>query len=166
MNFVIFSLEKAPAWVALIFGIFFGLVVGLVVGFAAQPYVMAELNKSLSSKNQELQNEIVQLKQQLSKFYQSNKNQEDKNVQPEVAKVAEEPAILPTARITLLSCSEAHNFSNSCQFRINQPHDLIVIYAYGTVLKAGQDVIGNADTVQATDYEVSTLKTEEGEISS
>ena len=47
---------------------------------------------------------------------------------------------------------------------ISQPRDFITIYAYSTVLKAQPNVIGSAEAVQATG--VSTLKTEEGNISS
>ena len=58
------NFERASAWVAFIVGI----VVGIVVGFLGQPYVMEAFNNSLIFENQELKDEVGQLKQQLSKF--------------------------------------------------------------------------------------------------
>jgi len=157
--------EKASAWVALIVG----LVIGLVVGFWGQPYIMEAFNNSLVFENQELKDEVVQLKQRLSKF-------SEEAVQPPNPPLDQPvPAMEPHhhrqtfngVEITLISCQkgairEAHNIA--CQFRINQPRDFITIYAYSTVLKAQPNVIGSVEAVQATG--VSTLKTEEGNISS
>ena len=159
------NFERASAWVAFIVGI----VVGIVVGFLGQPYVMEAFNNSLIFENQELKDEVGQLKQQLSKF-------SEESVQPLNPPSAQPvPAMEPPhhrqtfngVEITLVNCqkeihSEAHSIV--CQFRIKQPHDFITIYAYSTVLKAQPNVIGSAETVQATG--VSTLKTEEGNISS
>jgi hypothetical protein len=159
------SFEKASAWVAFIVGI----IIGIVVGFLGQPYVMEAFNNSLIFENQELKDKVGQLEQQLAKF-------SEEYVQPlKPPSVQPVPAMEPHhhrqtfngVEITLVSCqkgasSEAHSIV--CQFIINQPHDFITIYAYSTVLKAQPNVIGSAEAVQATG--VSTLKTEEGDISS
>jgi hypothetical protein len=146
------NFEKASAWVAFI--------VGIVVGFFAQPYVMDTVNNSLYSENQALKDKVVQLEQQLSKFF-------EERVQSPSQVESHHRQTFNGVEITLLSCSETDRSpSIACEFIVNQPYDFIIIYAYGTVLKAQQNVIGHADTVAATGYEVSILKTETGEISS
>ncbi len=143
------NFEKAPAWVAFIIGI----LVGIVVGFVAQPYVMETLNKSLYAvENKVLKDKIDKLEQQISTL----------TTQSVEAGIPTQS--VGTRKITLSSCEKAETQHIACQFVINQPDDFIIIYAYGTVLKAQQKVIAHADTVAAP--EISTLKTEDGEISS
>ncbi|KHD04984.1 hypothetical protein PN36_30180 [Candidatus Thiomargarita nelsonii] len=141
--------EKASAWLAFIIGI----VVGIVVGFLAQPYVMETFNKSLYAvENKVLKETNEQLEQQISTL----------TTQSVEAGIPTQS--VGTRKIILSNCEKAEPQHIACQFIINQAYDFIIIYAYGTVLKAQQNVIGYADAVQAT--EVSTLKTEDGEISS
>jgi len=145
------NFEKASAWVGFIIGI----LVGIVVGFVAQPYVMETLNKSVYAlENNALKDQIEQLEQQLSTLAEKTQSVEAGIPTQSVG----------TRKITLSNCEKAEPQHIACQFIINQAYDFIIIYAYGTVLKAQQNVIGYADAVQAT--EVSTLKTEDGEISS
>ncbi|MEN8219559.1 MAG: hypothetical protein ABFS56_25055 [Pseudomonadota bacterium] len=152
------NFEKASAWVAFIVGI----ITGIVVGFLVQPYIMEAVNNSLYPENQALKDKIVQLEQQLSKL------SEDRVQSPNPPlELSHHRQTFNGVEITLLSCSDAISEPGiACQFTVNQPYDFIIIYAYGTVLKAQQNVISHADSVQATDYEVSTLKTDTGEISS
>ncbi len=139
---ITFNFEKTSAWIAFIFGI----LLGFGGGFFAQPYVMAELNNFLINKeNQDLRDEIalLKLKQQIS-------------AKPEKVETA----------VSLLGCDKLKDLTISCKFRLNQENELITIYAYSTVLKAQQWVIGTIKTVQANDAKVSTIKTDNGEVSS
>jgi len=137
---ITFNFEKTSAWIAFIFGI----LLGFGGGFVAQPYVMAELNNFLINKeNQDLKDEIARLKQQISE-------------KPDTAEEA----------VSLLGCDKLQNLTISCKFSLMQQQELIRIYAYSTVLKAQQWVIGTIKTVQANDAKVSTIKTDIGEISS
>ena len=137
---ITFNFEKTSAWIAFIFGI----LLGFGGGFFAQPYVMAELNNFLINKeNQDLRDEIARLKQQIS-------------ANPEKVETA----------VSLLGCDNLEDLTISCKFRLNQKNELITIYAYSTVLKAQQWVIGTIRTVQANDAKVSTIKTDNGEVSS
>jgi hypothetical protein len=161
------NFEKAPAWVAFI--------VGIVVGFFVQPYVMEAFNNSLVFENQTLKNQIVQLEQRLSKS-------SEKFVQPpNPPTVQPEPSSAESyhwqtfngVKIALSSCQKTEEAISvprksriACQFIINKPIDFITIYAYGTLLKAQQNVVGNVDTVQTTGYNISVIKTEKDEISS
>ncbi|MDM8561547.1 hypothetical protein, partial [Candidatus Parabeggiatoa sp. HSG14] len=161
------NFEKAPAWVAFI--------IGIVVGFFVQPYVMEVFNNSLIFENQTLKDKIVQLEQQLSKsseeFVQSPNPPLVQPLPSPVESHFQNKQTFNGVEITLSSCQkiekeiiESHESSIACQFTINQPYDFMTIYAYGTVLKAQQEIISYVDAVQATDVEI--IKTEEGEISS
>jgi len=156
------NFEKTSAWVAFIVGI----LIGILAGFFAQPYVMEALNNSLYSENKALKDKIEQLEQQLSKLTEETTQSVEAGIPTQSVGTRKmlSQQTFNGIEITLSSCEEAEHHSIACQFIINQPHDFIIIYAYGTVLKAQQNVIAHADAVAAT--EVSTLKTEEGEISS
>jgi len=156
------NFEKTSAWVAFIVGI----LIGILAGFFAQPYVMEALNNSLYSENKALKDKIEQLEQQLSKLTEETTQSVEAGIPTQSVGTRKmlSQQTFNGIEITLSSCEEAEPHSIACQFIINQPHDFIIIYAYGTVLKAQQNVIAHANAVAAT--EVSTLKTEEGEISS
>ena len=66
--------------------------------------------------------------------------------------------------ITLISCDKIDSLNVSCKFISNKVYDYLIIYAYASVLKAGNNVVGYADAVEASD--VSVVKTEEGNVSS
>jgi len=113
----------------------FAFIVGIVVGFFVRPYIMEIFNNELMSENQALKDKIAQLEQGLS-------NKE----------------------ITLRSCDKINSSNVECSFIINKNYEYLIIYAYGSVLKAQNNVIGSADAVEASD--VSVVKTEEGDVSS
>ncbi len=73
-------------------------------------------------------------------------------------------AQLENKEITLTSCNKI-NYSNvACKFISNKDYEYLTIYAYGSVLKAQNNIIGYAEAVEASD--VSVVKTEEGNVSS
>ncbi len=113
----------------------FAFIVGIVVGFFVRPYVMDIFNNELISENQALKDKIAQLEQGFS-------NKE----------------------ITLISCEKIDSLNVTCKFISNKDYDYLTIYAYASVLKAGNNVVGYADDVEASD--VSVVKTEEGNVSS
>lgn len=124
-----------------------------MVGFWVCPYIMDVFNNKLIAENQALQDRIVQLEQQLSK------------PSPPIKSDSQNRQIFNGVEMTLLSCDKVRRVV-SCQFTIKQSHDFFSIYAYGSVLKLENNVIGYAEAVEATGYDVSVLKTEQGEISS
>lgn len=110
-------------------------IIGIVVGFFVRPYIMDVFHNELISENQALKDKIAQLEQQFS-----NK------------------------QITLTSCDKINSLNVACKFISNKDYDYLTIYAYGSVLKAQNNIIGYAEAVEASD--VSIVKTEEGNVSS
>ena len=113
----------------------FAFIIGIVAGFFVRPYIMEIFNNELISENQALKDKIVQLEQQFS-------NKE----------------------ITLISCDKINSLNVACKFISNKDYEYLTIYAYASVVKAQNNVIGYADAVEATD--VSIVKTEDGNVSS
>ena len=113
----------------------FAFIIGIVVGFFVRPYIMDIFHNELMSENQALKDKIAQLEQGLL-------NKE----------------------ITLTSCDKINSLNVACKFISNKDYENLTIYAYGSVLKAQNNVIGSVDVVEAND--VSVVKTEEGNVSS